>query len=273
MDIKKRLLIQEKEILTTNEVAELLNVTPQTVKNYIYSGKLKSLKTPGGHHRICRSDLELLGFIPRGKQRDFGGGEDIISHYNQLLNAYKKTVEVLVKAVERRDIIGAGHSARVADYSGWLADLLSLSQKEREEITMAALLHDVGKIWIKEDILSKSGRLTSEEVAIIKKHPEIGEKIVKNADCLRSTQPLIRYHHERFDGKGYPDGLRGEKIPIGSRIISIAETYDFMRSNLPFRPGFTFEESVEELRKSGGTQLDPELVKLFTDNVERRAFH
>jgi HD-GYP domain-containing protein (c-di-GMP phosphodiesterase class II) len=138
---------------------------------------------------------------------------------------------------------------------------------------MAALLHDVGKVWIKEDILSKNGKLTPDEFAIMQKHPEIGEKIIKDADCLRSAQALIRHHHERFDGKGYPDGLRGEKIPMGARIISLAETYDFLRSNLPFRHSFSPEETVAEIKKVSGAQFDPGLVKIFVDNVERRAFH
>ena len=271
--MKKALLIQ-KEILNTSEAAELLNVTSQTIKNYIYSGKLKSLKTPGGHHRIRRSDLEAIGFSLQKNQVGIGNTrEDTFVHYNQLLDAYKKTVEILVKALDKRDIIGAGHSVRVADYSGWMADMLNLSPKEKENIMMAALLHDVGKIWIKEDILSKNGKLNPEEIAVMQKHPEIGEKIVKDADCLKPAQSLIRHHHERFDGKGYPDGLRGEKIPMGSRIIALAETYDFLRSDLPFRPAFSPEETVAEIKKVAGFQFDPGLVKLFAENLERRAFH
>lgn len=271
--MKKSLLIQ-KDILNTSEAAELLNVTAQTIKNYIYSGKLKSLKTPGGHHRIRRSDLESIGFSLQKNQAGLGStGEDMFVHYNQLLDAYKKTVEILIKALDRRDIIGAGHSVRVADYSSWMADILNLPPKERENVMMAALLHDVGKIWIKEDILSKNGKLNSEEIIAMQKHPEMGEEIVKDADCLKPAQSLIRHHHERFDGKGYPDGLRGEKIPIGSRIIFLAETYDFLRTDLPFRPAFSTEETVAELRKVAGSQFDPGLVKIFADNLERRAFH
>jgi excisionase family DNA binding protein len=264
----------QKEILTTREAAELINVTAQTIKNYIYSGKLKSLKTPGGHHRIRRIDLEDLGFSLSRSQVESGiAREDIFVQYNQQLEAYKKTIEVLLKALDRRDAIGSGHSVRVADYSSWMADMLNLSVKERENIMMAALLHDVGKIGIKEEILSKNGKLNSEEIAIIQKHPEIGEKIVKEADCLKPTQALIRHHHERFDGKGYPDGVKGEKIPIGARIISLAETYDFLRSDLPFRPAFSTESSVAEIKRVSGSQFDPALVKVFVENLERRAFH
>jgi excisionase family DNA binding protein len=270
----KRSISIQKEILNTSEAAELLNVTAQTIKNYIYAGKLKSLKTPGGHHRIRRSDLESIGFSLSKSQMGSGvTREDMFIQYNQLLEAYKKTIEVLLKALDQRDAIGSGHSARVADYASWMADILNLSLKERENIMMAALLHDVGKIWIKEDILSKNGKLNSEEIAIVQKHPEIGEKIVKEADCLKSVQSLIRHHHERFDGKGYPDGLKGEKIPIGARIISLAETYDFLRANLSFRPSFSPEESVAEIKKFAGSQFDPSLVKVFVENLSRRAFH
>jgi excisionase family DNA binding protein len=271
--MKKSLLIQ-KEILNTSEAAELINVTGQTIKNYIYSGKLKSLKTPGGHHRIRRSDLEAMGFsIQKGQISSGLSREDMLAQYNQFLEGYKKTIEILIKALDRRDIVGAGHSVRVADYASWMADMLDLSPKEKENIMMSALLHDVGKVWIKEDILSKNGKLTPDEFAIMQKHPEIGEKIIKDADCLRSAQALIRHHHERFDGKGYPDGLRGEKIPMGARIISLAETYDFLRSNLPFRHSFSPEETVAEIKKVSGAQFDPELATIFVDNVERRAFH
>ena len=269
----KKASLSQKEILNTGEAAVLMNVTPQTIKNYIYSGKLRSLKTPGGHHRIRRCDLEEIGFSLATNQAvpDFNRG-DMVSQYNQLFEAYKKTVEVLLKALDRRDAIASGHSARVADYSFWMADMINLSDKERENIMTAALLHDIGKIEIKEEILSKRGKLTSEETAIIQRHPEIGERIVKDVDCLKTVQALIRHHHERFDGLGYPDGLRGEKIPIGARIISLAETYDFLRSELPFRAAFSPEASLAEIKKVSGTQLDPTLVKVFVDNVGRRAF-
>ena len=272
--IMKRSSTFQKEILTANEAAELLNVTAQTIKNYIYSGKLKSLKTPGGHHRIRRSDLKNFGFLSnnRGFEPQFIE-EDMVAQYNQQLEGYKKILEALLKAMDKRDLVGTGHSVRVADYSSWMVDMLGLSPTEKESITMAGMLHDVGKIFIQEDILSKNRELNAEEMALIKRHPEMGEKIVQEAESLRATQTLIRHHHERYDGKGYPDGLKAEEIPIGARIIFLAETYDFLRIDLPFRAAFSLEESVAEIKKVSGFQFDPDLAKVFVENIESKAFH
>jgi len=264
----KKVPLTQKEILRTREAAELLKVTTQTIKNYIYSGKLRALKTPGGHHRIRRSDLKELGFL-----EDLPGDEGRLSReelyqvYRELLNSYVSTIKVILRALESRDSIASGHSLRVAEYSNAVSNKLGLSSADKRDLELSALLHDVGKIGISEYILGKPGRLTDQELFMVKKHPEIGENIIEDVEFLKHTKPSIRHHHERFDGKGYPDGLSKEEIPLPARIISVTETYDFLTSDLSYRKAISREQAFDELRKVSGSQLDPEIVNAFMSTV------
>jgi excisionase family DNA binding protein len=263
--------LESKEILNTREAASLIKVTTQTIKNYIYSGKLKAIKTPGGHHRIRRSDLQSLGFvIEEQKEPSQLTAEELTNAYNRLLNQYIATLEALMKALDERDIIASGHSSRVADLSCAIGEELEFDETEARELRLAALLHDVGKIGISENILGKPGRLTDQEYFVVKKHPEIGEKIVGSVEFLKPIARSIRQCHERFDGKGYPDGIAGPDIDLKARIIAVADTYDFLRSDLSFRRALSVDDSIRELKKSAGTQLDPSVVKIFTEDVDRQ---
>ncbi len=257
-----------KEILKTREAAELLKVTTQTIKNYIYSGKLNALKTPGGHHRIRKSDLKEIGFI-----EDLPGEagsldrEELYQLYKELFNSYVETIKALLKALDTRDAITSGHSLRVAEYCKAVAQRLGLSTTERRNLELAALLHDVGKIGISEYILGKPGKLTDQELFMVQKHPEIGEEIIDEVDFLKPIIASVRHHHERFDGRGYPDGLAGNDIPLASRIISAAETYDVLTSGIPYKNVLSKEQAFEELRRSSGNQLDPEIVSTFVATI------
>jgi excisionase family DNA binding protein len=261
--------IASKEILTTREAANLLNVTTQTIKNYIYSGKIKALRTPGGHHRIRRIDLKNLGFVvEEEKDRQNLSMDDLWDAYNNLLNAIVSTVESLVKALDTRDIVRSGHSSRVADLSCAVGDKMGFSEKGLQDLRMGALLHDVGKIGISEVILGKPGRLTDQEYSLVKKHSEIGEEIVSEIEDLKPIASSVRHCHERFDGKGYPDGIRGSDIELNSRIISVADAYDFLRSDLSIRKALSGDDALQEIRNSSGTQFDPEVVKSFVDSIK-----
>ena len=259
----------QKDILRTREAAAMLKVTTQTIKNYIYSGRLKALKTPGGHHRIRRSDLKALGFLDDlpGEEENLSR-EELFELYQDLLASYSTTIKVILKALDTRDTIAPGHSQRVAEYSSQLALRLGLSQEEKRNLDLAALLHDVGKIGMSEFVLGKPGKLTEQELYMVKKHPEFGENLLKNIAFLKSTLPSIRHHHERFDGKGYPDGLSGINIPLPARIIAAAETYDFLTSDLSYRDAFPKETAIEELQKAAGNQLDPEIVHTLIATVQ-----
>ncbi len=262
-----------KEILNTREAAALLKVTTQTIKNYIYSGKLKAIKTPGGHHRVKRSDLRAIGFVVEEESSSDGlSMEGLLEAYNGLVSTLVSTVETLIRALDTRDIVSSGHSSRVAKVSCSIGQELGLSDKEIYELKLSALLHDVGKVGISEVILGKPGRLTDQEFFLVKKHSEIGEKIVSQVKYLEPIASCIRHHHERFDGQGYPDGVSGENIELNSRIISVADTYDFLRSDLSFRKALSVNDSLQEIRDSAGTQFDPDIVKTFLDTVQNNSF-
>ncbi len=169
----------------------------------------------------------------------------------------------LVAALEAKDDYTHGHSERVYELSICIARKLNLSSEDLQIMTWSALLHDVGKIGIDETILRKPGRLTAEEYEIIKTHPTLGASLLEPIEQLGMIVPGIRHHHERFDGKGYPDGLAGEEIPLLGRIIAVADTYDAIVSTRPYRSPRTEEDALEIIRDGAGTQFDPELAEIF----------
>jgi response regulator RpfG family c-di-GMP phosphodiesterase len=173
------------------------------------------------------------------------------------------SISSLVSALEARDAYTKGHSMAVAKVVTAMAQLAGMSTEESERVMIAAQLHDIGKIGIRDHILLKQGALTTEEFATVRTHPVIGSAIIATVPSLSAIVPVVRSHHERFDGKGYPDGLRGEAIPRMARMIAVADTYDAMISNRPYRDGFVIEHTLKTIRNIRGTQLCPESVDLF----------
>jgi putative nucleotidyltransferase with HDIG domain len=177
--------------------------------------------------------------------------------------AYIGIVATLIEAVEAKDRFNRGHSRRVAELAADFARRLGLPRREAELLEIGAKLHDIGKIGIPEEILNKPGRLTAEEFDVIKAHPVIGEQILRPLDFLADTRPIVRHHHERWDGGGYPDGLRGPAIPRPAAILSICDAFDALTSDRPYRPGLPENEALSILAQGAGTQWDPELVQRF----------
>lgn len=173
------------------------------------------------------------------------------------------SITSLITALEARDAYTKGHSMAVAKVVTGMAQLAGMSSEETEQVMVAAQLHDVGKIGIRDHILLKQGPLTTEEYTMVKTHPAIGSTIIATVPSLAHVVPVVRAHHERFDGKGYPDGLQGEAIPRLARMIAVADTYDAMISNRPYRDGFVIEHTLKTIRSIRGTQLCPESVDLF----------
>jgi putative nucleotidyltransferase with HDIG domain len=169
--------------------------------------------------------------------------------------------------MEEKDFFSRGHSARVAEYSRKAGLAIGLPEKDLEILRWAALLHDIGKVGIVDAILQKPGQLTPEEMAIVREHPIIGQRIVQDLDALHEAAAIIRGHHERYDGKGYPDSLRGRKIPLLARILALAETFDTITSHTPYRLGRPVEVAAIELRKEKGSQFDPDLVDPFLEAI------
>jgi putative nucleotidyltransferase with HDIG domain len=193
----------------------------------------------------------------------------------QLQQELEEKLELMVKAMEARDPYTSGHSRRVSEYAVAIARELRLSANELDAVKRAALLHDVGKIYEEfAPLLRKEGKLTPEEVMVMRTHVVRSSQLVSTAARLRGTvEAMIRHHHENFDGSGYPDGLSGAQIPIGARIIMIADTLDAMTTDRPYRRALTLSEAIEELEKYAGSQFDPTLVKLVAKSeTVRRLF-
>ena len=180
-----------------------------------------------------------------------------------LSELFYKTIKSIAQALDAKDQYTHGHSMRVTLYSLALAKKLNLPDEILEEIETTGLLHDIGKIAIPEKILLKPGKLTDEEFAVIKTHPELGKKLVEGIEKLNLVSNWLQYHHERYDGRGYPEGLSGEQIPISSRIIAIADTYDAMTSTRSYRKALSHQEAVDEIIRCSGSQFDPNLANLF----------
>src|SRR6266699_3519553 len=184
----------------------------------------------------------------------------------------EEKLELMVKAMEARDPYTSGHSLRVSEYALAIARELRLSANDVDDIKRAALLHDVGKIYEEfAPLLRKEGKLTPEEMMIMRTHVVRSAQLVATAGKLRgAVEAMIKHHHENFDGTGYPDGVAGEAIPIGARIIMIADTIDAMTTDRPYRKAMSLARAVEELEKYAGRQFDPDLVKLVAKSATIR---
>jgi excisionase family DNA binding protein len=248
--------ILESDLLSPEYAAALLGVPYRTIQNYILTGRVKTYKGPGGQHCIRREDIMNLRFLERGLLR------------SELYRSYVDTLGALTDAIDARDGITSGHSRRVAAYVAALIERMGISGEEQENIKLAALLHDVGKVFISEQTLNKPAELTDQERYLIRQHPLMGERIASRVELLKGGSSLIRNHHERYDGKGYPDGLSGGKIPQGARIISLAESFDCITSDCTYRRGKSLGEAIEEIEAGTGTQFDPEIVGVFLENKD-----
>lgn len=184
----------------------------------------------------------------------------------QLQDTYLMTIEALAAAVEARDPYTHGHTQRVEEYAVLMARQLGCSDDEISAIRRASVLHDIGKIGIEDTILRKQGRLEAEEELRMQRHPTIGVDMLQGIDFLEPVLPLIRHHHERWDGNGYPSQLRGDEIPLGARILAVADALDAMTSDRPYRAARTFEYAKTEILKGSGTHFDPEVVTAFIQN-------
>ena len=193
---------------------------------------------------------------------------DNIALGKKVQESYLKTIASLAHAVEARDSFTYGHSARVASLGEELALRMGLTPGEVSKVKLAGLLHDIGKIGIPESVLKKQGELTSEEFRHMREHPEIAVRILKPIEKLFDILPLIRHHHEKLNGKGYPLGLKGEEIPIGARILAVADTYDILISERPYRENFTSQEALHILDTEFDNQVDKRILDLLKEYLK-----
>jgi len=175
----------------------------------------------------------------------------------------------LARSVEEKDEATKGHCSRIERLSILTGERLGLHGDRLIALSYAAYLHDIGKVKVPDEVLKKPGPLTAAEWEEMRRHPEYGAEMIEGKEFLRGAAEIIRAHHERYDGTGYPRGLKGEEIPLEARIIAVVDAYDAMTSNRPYRAALTPEEAIEELKKNAGTQFDPRVVKVFLSVLRR----
>lgn len=185
--------------------------------------------------------------------------------YMEMRNLYISTIQTLNSAMEAKDPYTHGHASRVEKYSVDLAEAYGLGFESIQNIKNAAILHDIGKIGVNDNILNKATKLSRDEYEQIMKHPSLGAEIISKVDFLKKVSGSIRHHHERYDGKGYPDGLSGDDIPLEACIIAIADAYDAMTADRPYRKALSKEKALEEIENNAGTQFHPELARKFVE--------
>jgi HD-GYP domain-containing protein (c-di-GMP phosphodiesterase class II) len=184
---------------------------------------------------------------------------------------YLELVQTLADILDSRDASNAGQTKRARRLARAIAEEMEMPAEFIHYLEFAALMHDIGKIAIDEALLRKPSKLTDQEFEVIKKHPELGYKILKPVTMLAPVAPMVLYHQEWFNGKGYPEGLSGEEIPLGARIVAILDAWCAMTSNRPWRPALSVEEAVREITKGSGTQFDPRVVDAFLAVIERES--
>ena len=189
--------------------------------------------------------------------------------YSDSKSQFIETVEALMNAIDARDKYTEGHSRRVAEISVAIGKELKYNQWSIEELNIAAMLHDVGKIGISDTILNKPGKLTDEEFDTIKEHPQIGINIIKDIKNIDYVHSIVRNHHERYDGKGYPDGKKGDELPLNVYIVQLADAVDAMASDRTYRKGLSEDVIVDEIIKHSGTQFHPIVAEAYLNIVKK----
>ena len=282
------------EFMEVNEVAtemlgysrdELLSMSPRDIDADTASDKMSSIM-----EELADSDKKTFEVQHRKKDGSLVpveisahlfemGGEKVVhaiardiserkEHQRELERATLETLHALNRTIEAKDEYTGSHIDRVQDFSVALGERLGLSDERLEQLEYASILHDVGKIGIDDSILGKPGPLTEEEWVEMEKHPKIGERIVSQVDRLEKAAKIIGQHQEKYDGSGYPAGLREEEISLEARIIAVVDAWDAMRTDRPYRDALTRGEAKKELEENKGTQFDPEIVDLFLDMIE-----
>ena len=268
-------VLQKREPMIVKDIDELSWMKSKYNEEFksfisapVVSAELRSFDVPLGvinvtnkigNKPFTEQDVKILSFIANTASIAIKNHES-----SQMLEqSYFDTLSALIIALEARDQYTKGHSVRVMEYSEGIARHLGLDERMVKTIKDAAILHDIGKIGIRDDVLLKPGRLSDEEMDEIKKHPEISDSIVNAISTLGEAAKIARQHHERYDGKGYPDCLTNKKIHVGARIMAVADAYDAMASSRPYRKALEQEIALDELRKGSGSQFDPNCVKAF----------
>jgi putative nucleotidyltransferase with HDIG domain len=252
------------KILPDLRLAVFEYVTPIQVKGENKGIVFTGPKLNGDDYSDYEKDM--LMFIANSA----GIGMENARLIKQLQVTYVSTLKTLISVIEAKDPYTRGHTERVAAYAVAIANKMNLPEPLRRRITFGALLHDIGKLGVVENILHKEGELNSDEWELLKSHPQIGARIVEKMEFLTGTSEIVNFHHESWDGNGYPDGLKGEEIPLGARIIAVADSFDAMTTDRSYRRALSIDEAVERLQSGAGTQFDPRVVRLFIRHIRQK---
>ncbi|MFN8525334.1 MAG: HD domain-containing protein [Chloroflexota bacterium] len=233
-----------------------------------YAEELRALYV---ERRATRLELDQkIAELEASQQQLLAYAHDLATLNRQLNLTYMQTLTALARTVDRRDGMTGDHCVRVAGYSRAVgAMLLGDDGDVLRKLEYGALLHDIGKIAVPDAILRKAGPLDEEEWAMMRQHPILGCGILEGVGFLKDSLPIVRHHHERFDGQGYPDGLCGDEIPLGARVFAVADAFDAMTSDRHYRAALGLDETLAELRRHSGTQFDPGVVATFESEAER----
>lgn len=247
----------------------LIPVLPSELASGLLTCAVAILESKAGNSALLMSAIVVLVFqyLLRTARVAVDRGQELEERNQQLAVLQVGLISTMLKTLSLRDRMTARHSAAVARYSRAMAEALGLNEEEQELIHTAALFHDVGKFIFPDSILFADRRLTDEEFDIVRKHPVVGAELVGEIEGYGPIAELVRHHHERIDGRGYPDGLTGDDIPLGSRIMAVADTYDVMTARDTYRDPVSPLEAFAELRRVSGAQLDAQIVELFIELV------
>lgn len=262
-----RKVVEKKEALVINSaddpvIAPSLICAPLMIRDNVL-GVLSVRKKKGGGPFLSQ-DLHYILSLTKRASLNLENTALYESIYSNLMDTFQS----LVASIQVRDHYTESHSHRVAELATRIARCVRCNEKDRELLKIAGTLHDVGKISIPDQILLKPGKLTPEEYAVVKQHPAVGDGILKSIVLFDNERIIVQHHHERWDGTGYPDGLAGKSIPYLARILAVADSFDAMTSDRPYRNAMKLEEAVAELERCRGTSFDGEIVDSFVDTLE-----
>jgi len=235
---------------------------PLKVKNKVIG--VLNVNSKKKEKRFTQRDLKLLSILAD----QAAVAIENIQLYNDMKNMYLGTIQTLAQAIEAKDPYTRGHTDRVAKFAVKIALRMDLPPKLVRNIEYAALIHDIGKIGIKDSVLTKPSKLSESEYESVKKHTKIGEQILAPVEFLTNVAPLVLYHHEHFNGEGYMEGLKGEEISLGARILNVADSFEAMTSERPYSKGRSLESAMQELKDKSGIQFDPRVVEVFLEILE-----
>jgi len=239
----------------------------EDVKTMLKSGAYDYLFKPFNLREIentIKRAIERSRLIRQNRSYQNQLEQKVLHQANELIEMYAETLEGMVLALDMREQETGYHSYRVTEYALTLARKMGLTQDDLSVIVKGALLHDIGKIGIPDSILLKADQLNQDEWDIMKKHPELGYNLLKKINFLEDSAKLVLTHHERYDGKGYPNKISGNEIPIGSRIFSVVDALDAMTSDRSYHRSITFEQALQRIEEAAGSQFDPDVIKCFT---------